>query len=377
MNVLSTLLSTLVSACTSSHLLRVGRAWLPGSALLLGLLVFATPAMAVRMASVYSAEVDLPSGNQTMERAFEAALSQVLVKVTGLPNLGTPAARSSLVPDAASLVQQYSRLADNRLRVEFDGAALGRVLDSAQQPVWGAERPLVAVWYAVDAGNGSRQILSGDAEPGRRGAATESDSLREQLITAADARGLPVVLPLVDAEDLATVSFSDIWGDFREPVLAASERYGAEAALIGRARSASPDDRRVRWTFSSGTEQVAWEGGVADGPARAAEYLAQRLATYANASGALRVVVADVRSLDAFGALNAYFRSLSILQSAEVAGVNDDRVEFELVVRGDTVRLSRTLESDGLLARIVNQDPASGVVGSGRRPDLTFRWVGQ
>jgi len=373
MNVLSALLSLSLLPCLLR--LRRGCALRSLAVLLLGLLVYVPPVMAVRVASVYSAEVDLPAGNQGMNRAFDAALSQVLVKVSGLENLGTPTARRSLVPDAASLVQQYSRLADNRLRVEFDGVALSRVLDNAQQPVWGEERPLVAVWYAMDGGNGRREILSGDAEPGRRGVTTEQDLLREQVIAAADARGLPIVLPLVDAEDLATVSFSDIWGDFREPVLSASRRYGASLALIGRARSLSPDDRRVRWTLSSATDHVAWDGSVSEGPARAAEYLSQRLATYADASGALRVVVADVGSLDAFGELTAYFRSLNIVESAAVAGVNDDRVEFELVVRGDAARLSRTLESGGLLARVADVESVGVPLGAGRRPDLRYRWV--
>ncbi len=296
----------------------------------------------------------------------------MLVKVSGLSTLGTAAARRSLTSDAAALVRQYSRLADDRVRVDFDAAAVRRLLDEAGQPVWGTERPLLALWYAVDAGSGQREIVSGDAEPVRRDNANARDALREQLLGAADERGLPVVLPLVDAQDLARVSFSDVWGDFREPLLAASGRYDADAVLIGRARSVAADDARVRWTLATRDDYQVWEGSVTDGPVRAAEYLAQRLATYANAAGALRVVIANVDSLDSFGQLSRYFRSLNIVENATVAGVRADRVEFELQVRGDRARLQAALAGSNLLDELSE----AALPATGRRPDLMYRWAG-
>ncbi len=344
-----------------------------GCLLLLLALVCTVPAHAVRVESIYSAETEMPAGNNALGRAFEQALSRVLVKVTGMSSLGSPAARRSLTTDAAALVRQYSRLADNRIRVDFDGAAVRRLLDSAGQPVWGADRPLLAVWYAIDAGNGQREILSGEAEPARRGRIDARDSLREQLLAAAEERGLPVVLPLVDAEDLGRVSFADVWGDFREPLLAASRRYGADAVLIGRARSRAADAGRVRWTLATRNDYQVWEGSVSDGPVRAAEYLSQRLATFADASGALHVVIANVGSLDDFGRISRYLRSLSIIEDATVAAVRADNVEFELQVRGDRARLRATLAANSLLAEI----PDAALPASGRRPDLSYRWTGR
>ena len=341
-------------------------------AMLVLALVPLTPVHAVRVDSIYSAEVDMPTGNAALTRAFNQAFSRVLVKVSGLPALGSAAARRSLTSDASSMVRQYSRLADERIRVDFDAAAVRRLLDEAGQPVWGNERPLLALWYAIDAGNGRREILSGDAEPLSRGSTQVRDILREQLLNAADERGLPVVLPLVDAQDLARVSFSDVWGDFREPLLAASRRYAADAVLIGRARSLAAADGRVRWTLATRNDYQVWEGSVSDGPARAAEYLAQRLATYANKSGALRVVIANVDSLDAFGRLSRYFRSLNIVENATVAGVRADRVEFELQVRGDRGRLQAALAGNGSLTELGE----AAMPVSGRRPDLMYRWSG-
>lgn len=328
---------------------------------------------AAEVRDLYAAEVQMPADGR-LAGAFAAALQSVLVKVTGQPAAGTDAARASLFPDPGRLVIQYSTQPDDRIRVEFDGAAVRRALDAAGQPVWGVQRPLLTLWYGVDAGAGQRYILAGEGAPLMMRGAAGADELRTALLGAARERGLPMVLPLLDAEDLAQVSFADLWGDFRQPLLTASARYGAEGVLIGRARSESPDDNRVRWTLSVGGEQASWEGRVADGPHRAAEFLAQRLATYAGAAGALRVMVTQVGTLSSYGQLRNYFRSLGIVESISVARVNGDTVEFELIVRGDSTRFSRAVEAGSRLAR--DSLPAGGALQAGRSPDLVYRWVG-
>lgn len=328
------------------------------------------PVAGAQLPDLYAAEVDMPAGG-SLRGAFAAALGSVLLKVTGLPDAGTPAVRDQLFPEPDRLVSQYSLQADDRVWVEFDAGAVRRVLDAAGQPVWGAERPLVAIWYGVDSGRGEREILSSDSQ----GSGTDSerlDELRTALLDAARERGLPVVLPLMDTEDLAQINFADLWGGFSEPLLTASRRYGAEAVLIGRARSYSPEDSRVRWTLVAGGEQSSWEGSAAAGPRQAAESLARQFATYAGSAGSLRLAVSNVSTLSDYGRLRNYLRSLGIIDGISVIRVVGDTVEFELNVRGDAGRLSRTLEADSRLS------PAAlpaGAATAGRVPGLVYRWV--
>lgn len=328
-------------------------------------------ARAAPVSGLYGSVVDLKKGSSAPSREnFNEALSWVLVKVTGLSDAESTAARARLFPNASGLVQQYSLQPDDQVYVEFDSAAVRKVLDAAGLPVWGTDRPLVAVWLAVDSGGGRRYILSGGSVSG--GAQGEAeDELRLAVTEMADGRGLPIVLPLVDAQDLARVSFSDIWGDFRDPVVNASQRYGAEAVLIGRSRSMSPDSQGVRWTLIAGGEQAAWQGSVISGPAEAAAFLSRRLATYADSAGSLRVQVMGINNLDKYGRILKYFRSLNIVDSASVARVNANSVEFELVVRGDTRRLSRTLDASQLLSPVTQP---LGTLDSGRPPDLVYTW---
>lgn len=340
--------------------------------LISGLYLQANTAAAARVDNLYSATVTLSANApQPLNKAFERALGQVLVKVTGLPEAGRDAARAGLLPNPASLVQQYSRLPDNRLSAQFDARAIRAALDSAGLPVWGENRPLVAIWLAVDSGGGKRLILS-DGSGKTTGSKDKVDALRSGLVRSADERGLPVVLPLVDAEDLGGVSFSDIWGNFQGPIMQASQRYGADAILIGRANSFDMADDQIRWTLTSGSEQASWRGDISTGPGQAADYLAQRLATYADSADTLRVLVRNVDTLEKYGQLKNYFSGLNIVEHATVARVNADQLEFDLIVRGDVQRL------EGVLSRSRMLQPASietDALEAGRLPDLVYVWA--
>ncbi len=333
-------------------------------------LMLAAPAGAVRVDDLYSSTVGISAdARDPLNDAFGRALDQVLMKVTGQPGAGQTAGLS-IRRNPGALVQQYTRLPQNRLRARFDAKAIRAALDSAGLPVWGEVRPLVATWVAVDSGGGRRVIVSEGAGKSLE-AQGSVDALRIALTATADSRGLPIVFPLVDAVDLRGVSFTDIWGNFREPVVQASERYRAEAVLIGRARSLNPSDDRTRWTLRLGNEELNWTGDINAGPAKAAEYLAQRLATFADAADTLRVRVRDVDTLDKYGQLQKYFASLNIVERAAVARVNANEVEFDLVVRGDVRRLEATLNRSRLL-QAVDSDAAD--LEFGRVPDLIYGW---
>lgn len=326
--------------------------------------------LAARMPGLYGAVVDMPAGaSQPQTQSFNEALSVVLVKVTGLPDAGSM--RAALFPNAAAIVQQYSVQDDDTVRVDFDPDAVRAAVDRAGMPVWGDDRPLVAVWLAVDAGGGQRYIVSGGSSASADRAEEDIDLLRDSLTTMAEDVGLPVVIPLIDANDMARVSFSDLWGDFRDPVVEASARYGADAVLIGRSRSLDPEGQGVRWTLVAGNEQAMWQGNVWSGPAEAAIFLARRQATFADSAGRIRLLVTGIDSLDKYGQLTQYLNSLGLVDTVGVARLIADSVEFDLVVRGDAARLAQTLDSGRRLVRSTQQP---GATATGRLPDLVYGW---
>ena len=131
-------------------------------------------------------------------------------------------------------------------------------------PVWGPERPLTLLWVAVDDGVGGRALL-GANETTELGAPTTPQmtalltTVREEIVAAADERGLPIAWPLLDLEDLNAVTFTDVWGGFEDRIVAASTRYRADAVLIGRVRPGLAGNE-VEWLFVHGVERQALPG---------------------------------------------------------------------------------------------------------------------
>ncbi len=357
-------------------LLAIGAVW--------STVLFSATATAARVTDLYAASGVLPAESESpLADAFNEALGKVLVKVTGRRDAAAPDYLVTLFPDPAQLVQQYRREDRETIWARFDRNAIKRVLDGAGQPVWGADRPVILVWLALDAGRGRRSILraesAADALPIRTDEALtfdmeQLDEARIVIVEAAEARGMPVLLPLVDAEDLSRLSFAELWGDFGDPVMAASARYGADAVLIGRARG-----QRVRWTLLQGDERIDWQGSLADGPNATADWLGGRLATYADSAGKIRLSVAGVNSLEDYGVLTSYLNSIAVVESFEVSRVNGDHIEFEVTVRGDSDRLMRAMRGSRILqpitgTQLLNNDPLA-LPGYRREPDLAYMLV--
>ena len=212
---------------------------------LLSWALVAGSAAAARVEDLYATSVPArdPSPEAT-RAAFAEALRRVLVKVTGRGATVQDATVMSHFGDPEAMVQQFRRDGAGNLWVQFDATAVRRGLDAAGLPAWGDNRPATVVWLAYDTGGGERDVLAGAGNDGPIAAA-----IRRDLLTAAAARGVPVVLPLRDSQDLAAVTYADLWGDFTGPVVQASARYQADAVLIGRARLFPAGMTDVRWTL--------------------------------------------------------------------------------------------------------------------------------
>ena len=325
---------------------------------------------AVDVPSLYSAEVPLDdAARDPRADAYRAALRQVLRKVSGAALAEDPATVDLLFPDPAAWVVQFRPAADDHIWVSFDGVAIENVLRRNGQTVWGSDRPLTLVWLAVDWGRGEREIVAAADDDESAGDARSIDRnrlLRERLLDAASRRGLPVAFPLLDSEELAAVSFADIWGGFDEPVLAASARYDARSVLIGRVRPGS--SQRNRWSYYLGDEQRVWDGEPESVVGQLADILAAEFAVRGDAPR--RVVtlrIGGVDSLDAYGEVYRQVAGLSIIDEAAITEARGDTLTFRVDMRGVPARLARALAVAGFIEQESTLPPADGF-GSG--PDV-------
>ena len=322
--------------------------------LALSLIMVAPPGVvgAVEMTSLYTAEVPLdPDADDPRSAAYRDALAEVLLRVSGSGVSSDPEMFDLLFPNPASYVVQFRPGEDNTLWVRFDGNAVEDVLRRNGQPVWGSERPLTLIWLAVDWGQGEREIIGADdPERGDDEARTidRNRLLRERVLDVAERRGLPVAFPLLDTEDLARVSFPDIWGGFDELILDASRRYDANSVLIGRIRADS--GQRNRWTYHFVDEERAWTGEPELVISLVADMLAAEFAIGGDATlRSVELSVAGVNTVDAYGSVQRILSDLNVVENFAIVSVDGDRILYRVEAHGGAERLARALRLSGLI----------------------------
>jgi hypothetical protein len=324
--------------------------------LILLLAMTAADVSAVEVASLYTAQVPLdPAQDNPRERAYEWALAEVLTRVAGSVVGNDTDLIEAMFPNPSAYVVQFRPGEDDTLWVSFDGLAIEATLRRSGQTVWGGNRPLTLVWVAVDWGRGRREVIAAGDPDRSRGQARSIDRnrlLRERILKAAGRRGLPVAFPLLDTEDLAKVSFSDIWGGFDERVLDASRRYDVDSVLIGRIRPAT--GQRNRWSYHFDRDERTWTGQPEQAIALVADLLAAEFAIGGDAPlRAVELRVSGITSIDAYGAMQRLLSGLNVIENISITTVEGDRISYRVEAHGGAERLARALRLSGLIEQDV------------------------
>lgn len=317
---------------------------------LLGFLSLSWPlcdAAAARVEGLYSASVQVDDRSpEAREEALTTALEAVLVRVTGSREQARNPALEDLSEQAARYVRsfRYSGAgSDSLLQVTFDGRALSEAVSQRGVGVWGEERPKVLVWLAIDYGGGQRVIVPADSD----------GPVASRIRAAADERGLPVSLPLMDAQDRESITFADIWGGFTEAVRAASDRYAPDAILVGRARRGQGGTLRVEWKLYFGAELLASRGRIDAGLQEAADFFARQFVVGGNDAAAtgLALRIMGVTELEQYARVLAHLEGLSLVESVTLREARDDELMFDVNLKGSRAQLQRALA----LGRVVEE----------------------
>lgn len=341
------------------------------------LCVFVTSAAwAVEVPTLYTAEVPVDrDADDPRALAYEIALNEVLTRVSGSELVADKLLVDELFPNPAAYVVQFRRgSGEDTLWVSFDGEAVENTLRQAGQTVWGSDRPLTLIWLAVDWGQGDREIIAADDPEqisDRSRSINRNHRLRERLLEFAERRGLPVVFPLLDTEDLQNVSFSDIWGGFDERLLDASQRYDAGSVLIGRIRPGS--SQLPRWSYYFGGEERAWSGE----PEVALGQVADTLAREFTIGGDMLVrtvelSVAGIVSVDHYGSVQNVLEGISQIENFSITRVEGDEIVYRVAVHGGAERLGRALRFGGLLEQDNGLEDDDLVIDDTLTPTLKF-----
>ncbi len=344
---------------SSLPLMRLVRlAWL----MALTLAAWAGPVSAVEVQGLYEAEVPV-SGQQPTERerALRTALLQVLVKVSGGRAVTQNPGVTKALKTPSQYVQQYryrivqrdtaTSSAQERgssvLWAQFDREAVNRLLQRHGLPIWGKARPAILIWLAVE--RDGRRVLVGSDDP---------STIPSVLEGRAAARGLPLVIPLLDLQDQAGLRVSDVWGEFTDSIVSTSARYQSDVILVARAYELLPGLWEARWRLMLGPRALRWstQSDVLDialdeGLDRAADILAEEFARTAQeaGTGALDLVVTEINSLRDYARALRYLGALDMVESVQTTRVQPGQARFRLKSSagkqavGEAIALGRTL----------------------------------
>lgn len=322
----------------------------PCLALAATLLGSTLPATAVPVRGLYEAAVPVRSQSPDARGpALQQALEIVLVRVVGTRAL--PAAAQDLVPRATSFVQGYGyeTVGAGRellLRAQFDARAIEGALRASGVSVWGANRPAHVAWVALKDDGEPRQVLD----------AASAEARAPALLATAEARGLPLQLPAMDATDRRLVGFNDLWNGVVTGAEGASNRYNARMIVIARV-GREGGQWLARWTLLSGegaSEDWTSMGGtidqaLADGIHELADRQAQRFAVRTGSSRDLQLRVSGVDSLNDYGRTLNYVRGLGPVRSAQVEAAEPGALLLRLRVEGDPETLARVIAAGRVL----------------------------
>lgn len=302
--------------------------------------------------------------------AVRRGMSLLLTRITGRQQAGAYPEMREIVQNAERYLVRYAPLPRGEIRIGYSQAQLNEALTRLNMPIWGEERPSTLLWVAADFGNGQRAELQAfdgpDAirvgavggvasDPLTADAAESFEGVVREILTAADERGLPLVLPQLDAEDRRHVRFADVWGGFEQLVARAAERYSVDGIVIARV-SQTEFGPEVQWTVQRGDRRQTLTGPrVREG----INWLADEYASEFTTIGDARLIWITVREIHTWSdhRVVEYLKSVSSVQSVFVESWSPTgELVLRVTARGDDSQLDSVLTLGNQLRRVENTD---------------------
>lgn len=308
------------------------------------------PVSALTRVDLYRANIAVDDRSEAArEAALQTALQVVLGRMTGKATAELDSRLNALQAKPQRYLTQYSYDQAGealRLSISFDEAALSQAVQQTGVAVWGANRPQLLSWMVVDDGLGQRIMTAGD-------------TMANVAMSAAQQRGLPLTLPLLDAEDIASVSAARLWQGGEREAWQAAMRYQANAVLIGRIQANAPLETGAavtsRWALiEDGRVEARWQHDVGSYATAVDSALLQVAAFYANrlaintdnfsSGGSVQMAVAGVHGLAAYADTLSHLQSLAQVADIAILAVNGSDLRLQLRLNGSIRQLQQAIQ---------------------------------
>ncbi|MGE3318705.1 MAG: DUF2066 domain-containing protein [Candidatus Berkiella sp.] len=313
-------------------------------------------------------------GEAERQALFKQGLIQVLEKISGETGFEKDEKVKQALNHITDYVEQYA-YQGNELNVRFSTDLINRLMtQSGHTAAWGQRRPNVVLWLAVEE-NQQRRLVGSETDP----------ALQAQVEKWAASNGLPLVLPLMDLEDVASVTVTDVWGQFPTTIQQASKRYDAQVILVAKLSHTPESDKpwsaswqlyttneSPNWTVSGQTQEEVLQQGIAS----TSHYLVGRFGQKALqrtpfSDKPFFVMVDNVQNANDYANVGKQLSSLVPTNTVNIRRIEGDLVTFEIIPRQGSGR-EAFIQALQLEHRLQRQQPDEHVMLS--EADLMVRW---
>ncbi len=318
--------------------------------LVLTLLLLVFNARAERVPGLYEAMVPVADQNPSLRNpALREVLRAVVTKVSGTSDLPIYFHDNGLM--IGHLVEQFGYESTEKdgerqlfLWARLNPEGVKRIIRDQELPVWPEERPAALIWLAIE------------DEAGRQVIAEGSD---HEVVTAlskiAAQRGLPIIMPLMDLAESASIDSTLIAGMEGQMLAGASEKYASQYVLIGYLLK-QDGLWQGRWQLV-GEEQPtivtasSLDGVVSAGINPLASRIAQQFFGFALSDSPqyIEITVDDIHGAADYGRSLNYLRSLSLVSQVDVIRVDRHGINLRLHTRADIASVLRVIGIDRVL----------------------------
>ncbi|MGL4826487.1 MAG: DUF2066 domain-containing protein [Vibrionaceae bacterium] len=305
---------------------------------------------------LYQVSVNLADTKDALEQqAKTQAFQEVLVRVSGNkkivddPQVATILTKPSPYINDLSVAQE---LGGRVATFNFDEKKIQTLLSQLQANYWPLPRQEVLFWLI----NAEDQSLLWE------------QSTAEQVILLKKAgvkRGLPVVLPLGDMDDLTTISARDVWDNFNPIIGKASERYGITSWAVVKVFA-----DKIEWSFyPEGLEQGAPLQNSAQGVDFSSfEKLIDEIADHYFATSAIllsntvleREYLLQISGITAAAEifkLESSLKQMGSVASAQLRSIQKDEVSFTVKLASSQSQFTTELALNTDLLAVIDEEP--------------------
>ncbi|WP_163832953.1 DUF2066 domain-containing protein [Spartinivicinus ruber] len=335
---------------------------------------------------LYEAVVPLADETEAaQQQAIQAAFKQVVTMVTGSEEVLNHPEIQAAMAEASRYVLKYGEQRQvseseqtplKQLAVSFDPSAVRQLLKKNGFNAWDQQREETLVWLIEEKAGGKRQIFSSE---------DDADSTVAALKNQASQSRIPLIFPIMDFEDSASLSEVDAWGLFSDVINKASSRYQAKSVLAGRLYASGANQYSGRWVLLLQGQQYVEDltkVSLPDFMQTGIKLVTGKLSgTHVQqpvdqsapsvTSGGVQLIVQGVQGLTAYASVSKFLEKLAVVEEASLLEVTESQASFELVLKGDVTALQNELEASGYMQLI---DVTQGTANNTSQ-QLVYQWL--